>query len=808
MPCCARADQIEVVDLAPQALRDRLAAGLVYPADAHRRRAVELLPPRQPHRAARARAALARRRGRQRAAALPRRARHRQARGRRASASSSPSPAGRRARRCCAAAPASPPARPAASCSPCTSPAQDGLARRDPGGARRAARARRVARRHATTRSSATTSPTRSSSSPARVERDAARDRREPAQPADRRCSPGRASAPTVIRASGDIDVHIVTHARGRRRGSLLPPQPAARCPRRRRVARASSLALVGGPAADLAARSRSAADGVDHRARCSRTSCSSCVVALVGGIWPAAVRRRALRAHARLLLRRSALHRHDRRPAAPPRPACSTSSIALLVSVVVDQAARRTRVARARRGESELLADDRRQRAARRATPSQALRRAAPGRRSALTAASGSSSTARCIGDRRRRRPRRRRRTDGVADRTPPRDARAARPARWTPPTGACSTSIVAQLGAALEHARPHRRRPARLAPLAEADRVRTALLAAVGHDLRRPLAVGDRRGRRPALVRATGCPPADRARAARDRGREPRHAGRTWSPTCSTSAACRRACSRCRSSRVDVADVLLAGARRARTLGPDDVELDARPTRCRRSLADPVLLQRVLVNLLANAHPLLPRRARRARARDAAAFGDRLQVRVIDHGPGIAERAARRDVRAVPAPRRHRQHRRPRAGARAVEGLRRGHGRHARARGHPGRRAHDGASSLPRRRRPCREPASAMKILIADDDPQILRALRITLDRARLRGRRPRADGARGASTLAAHDHPDLVMLDLGMPRLDGVEVIEALRGWTTRRSSWSPAAPTPPTRSRRSTPAPTTT
>lgn len=71
-------------------------------------------------------------------------------------------------------------------------------------------------------------------------------------------------------------------------------------------------------------------------------------------------------------------------------------------------------------------------------------------------------------------------------------------------------------------------------------------------------------------------------------------------------------------------------------------------------------------------------------------------------------------------------------------------------------------------------------MKILIADDDPQILRALRITL-------------GARGYSVVTAHDgnaalnaaiehHPDLVMLDLGMPKLDGIAVIEALRGWAT--------------------------
>ena len=33
----------------------------------------------------------------------------------------------------------------------------------------------------------------------------------------------------------------------------------------------------------------------------------------------------------------------------------------------------------------------------------------------------------------------------------------------------------------------------------------------------------------------------------------------------------------------------------------------------------------------------------------------------------------------------------------------------------------------------------------------------------------------------TLAAQAHPDIVLLDLGMPHLDGIRVIEALRGWT---------------------------
>lgn len=71
-------------------------------------------------------------------------------------------------------------------------------------------------------------------------------------------------------------------------------------------------------------------------------------------------------------------------------------------------------------------------------------------------------------------------------------------------------------------------------------------------------------------------------------------------------------------------------------------------------------------------------------------------------------------------------------------------------------------------------------MKLLIADDDPQLVRALRITLA-AHGYEVVAAADGA-AAIQLAAQAHPDLVLLDLGMPRLDGVQVIQALRGWTT--------------------------
>ncbi|KQR39668.1 response regulator [Microbacterium sp. Leaf159] len=70
-------------------------------------------------------------------------------------------------------------------------------------------------------------------------------------------------------------------------------------------------------------------------------------------------------------------------------------------------------------------------------------------------------------------------------------------------------------------------------------------------------------------------------------------------------------------------------------------------------------------------------------------------------------------------------------------------------------------------------------MKLLIADDDPQMVRALRITLS-AHGYEVVVAPDGA-AAVAAAAQTHPDLIMLDLGMPRLDGIEVIQALRGWT---------------------------
>jgi two-component system KDP operon response regulator KdpE len=64
-------------------------------------------------------------------------------------------------------------------------------------------------------------------------------------------------------------------------------------------------------------------------------------------------------------------------------------------------------------------------------------------------------------------------------------------------------------------------------------------------------------------------------------------------------------------------------------------------------------------------------------------------------------------------------------------------------------------------------------------DDEPQILRALRINL-RVRDYDVHVAATGAE-ALEVAGRYPPDLVILDLGLPDLDGVEVIQGLRGWT---------------------------
>ncbi|MEU7890485.1 response regulator [Microbispora bryophytorum] len=70
--------------------------------------------------------------------------------------------------------------------------------------------------------------------------------------------------------------------------------------------------------------------------------------------------------------------------------------------------------------------------------------------------------------------------------------------------------------------------------------------------------------------------------------------------------------------------------------------------------------------------------------------------------------------------------------------------------------------------------------RILVVDDEPQILRALRINLA-ARRYEVEVAGDGS-SALRAAADWHPDVVLLDLGLPDMDGVDVIHGLRGWSS--------------------------
>src|ERR1700728_5486150 len=74
----------------------------------------------------------------------------------------------------------------------------------------------------------------------------------------------------------------------------------------------------------------------------------------------------------------------------------------------------------------------------------------------------------------------------------------------------------------------------------------------------------------------------------------------------------------------------------------------------------------------------------------------------------------------------------------------------------------------------------AEMTRVLVVDDDPQLLRALRINLS---VRGYEviTAPTGSR-APALAAEHPPQVVILDLGMPDISGIEVLAGLRGWLT--------------------------
>src|SRR6266550_3468390 len=80
-----------------------------------------------------------------------------------------------------------------------------------------------------------------------------------------------------------------------------------------------------------------------------------------------------------------------------------------------------------------------------------------------------------------------------------------------------------------------------------------------------------------------------------------------------------------------------------------------------------------------------------------------------------------------------------------------------------------------------PVQAPAFVIsRVLVVDDEPQIRKTLEVNL-----RARRYDVDLAstgEEALELAARHHPDVVILDLGLPGIDGIEVVRGLRGWSS--------------------------
>ena len=77
-------------------------------------------------------------------------------------------------------------------------------------------------------------------------------------------------------------------------------------------------------------------------------------------------------------------------------------------------------------------------------------------------------------------------------------------------------------------------------------------------------------------------------------------------------------------------------------------------------------------------------------------------------------------------------------------------------------------------------RSVANKPRILVVDDEAQIVRALGINLKA--LGYRVDTAASGEEALRKAAEHRPDTVILDLGLPGIDGIEVIRGIRGWST--------------------------
>ena len=437
----------------------------------------------------------------------------------------------------------------------------------------------------------------------------------------------GPGTAATVIRESGNIDVHIVNHAAAGGRFTL--PHLGGALTMRRRVI-GFIVALLGGPAVTAILFASRSTDSLTADVLGFQLLVVG--VALIGGIWPALFA---------AILSGLTLDFFFVKPyfsitiAVPLHFLTLVLYVlnALLVSYVVDQAARRSRSAQRAQAESQLLAT---------ITGSvfrgqDALQALVSRTREAFTL----DGVRLLAGDELIFQ-------EGATDSEPVASIPTGERGTLELYGGDLQASerrllsvIAAQIDAALEY-RDLSETAKEVGPLTENDRVRSALLAAVGHDLRRPLAAATAAVtglRSPGMKWSDG--DRDELLATAQESLESLSALVTNLLDVSRLQAGSLAVS---ATSIDVADVVLPALDEL-GLGHGDVELDL-PADLPPIIADAGLLQRVVVNLLDNATRFSPAE-HRVRV-SASGFAGRVEIRIADEGPGVPE--DRRDDIFVP--------------------------------------------------------------------------------------------------------------------------------------------------------------
>jgi two-component system, OmpR family, sensor histidine kinase KdpD len=439
-----------------------------------------------------------------------------------------------------------------------------------------------------------------------------------------------------TIQESGDIDVHIVTHGEMGRRGRL--PRPARSVSLSRRI---YGFALAAAAPPLITIGLASARGGLNLLSDALVFLVLVVVVALVGGLYPALF----AAVVTSLLLNFYFIPPLDTFTIAEANNVLALVvfvAVAIAVSAVVDLAARRTRQAARANAQSETLA-----------TMAGSVLRGESGVNALLeqvsesfgmtsaallqrpvradTGSRGPADTWTIVG------------SAGPAPPARPEDAEvdvdvgdgfclALRGHPLPADERRVLGAIAAQAAVTVEQRRLAEAAAA-ARPIAEAGKMRAALLAAAGPDLRTPLAAAQAAVGRLRASDATWKPEQVRELAA--------------SAYASLDRVTRLVdnmldLSRLqagelplRSGPTDVADVVVHALA---SLGPPAAQVRVMiPAATPPAVADPALLERVLVNLLSNAIRYSP--ADSPPAVTASALSDRVELRIIDQGPGISQ-------------------------------------------------------------------------------------------------------------------------------------------------------------------------